>query len=183
MLLLSAHFPCMEIIGKYIGEHYRSINIVYQKHKNNFLESFITGKRNCYFSNCIQRKNVLGIVKSLKNKKSIWYAPDQDFKQKRNIFIPFFKQKCSSLTTTSWLITTTKSIVVPCYYIRKKDLKGYDIYILPSFKKFPSKNNYNDGKRYNEMIEKITKQNPSQYLWQHRRYKTRAIGIKNYYKF
>jgi KDO2-lipid IV(A) lauroyltransferase len=90
ILLLSAHFSCMEIIGRYIGEYYKYIHVVYQKNTNTFLENFITARRTHYLSHCIQRKNILKIVKVLKRGNSIWYAPDQDFKQKKNIFVPFF---------------------------------------------------------------------------------------------
>lgn len=181
-LMLGAHFTCMEIIGRYIGENNKNFYVVYQKHKNKIFEKTMTESRNKYVTQSLQRKNVISIVKALKRKSSVWYAPDQDFGAERSMFIPFFGKKCSTLIATSWLAEKSKAKVIPCYYFRKKNLKGYNIYVLPPLKNFPSKEKYKDAERYHKILEKTIYKNPDQYLWQHRRYKTRPKGETNIYK-
>lgn len=181
VLLLGAHFTCMEIIGRYMGEHYESLYLVYQKHKNDCFEKLMTGRRENYVSGCLQRKNVMSIVKTLKRNASVWYAPDQDFGQKRSIFVPFFGKECITLVATSWLAAKTSAKVLPCYYVRKPNFMGYDFYILPALDNFPSGNDYDDAVRYHDILEQAIKQHPEQYLWQHRRYKTRPKGEEGIY--
>ena len=124
-LVLGGHFTCMEIIGRYIGEHYHPFYLVYQKHKNELFEHIMSSSRNAYVTQGLQRKNVVSIVKTLKRKQSVWYAPDQDFGSERSIFVEFFGKKCATLVATSWLADKTGAKVLPCYYARKKDFSGY----------------------------------------------------------
>ncbi|WP_440616649.1 LpxL/LpxP family acyltransferase [Cysteiniphilum sp. 6C5] len=180
-LMLGAHFTCMEVIGRFIGEHYNPFYLVYQKHKNPLFEQVMTASRENYVTQCLQRKNVVSIVKSLKKGGSVWYAPDQDFGAERSIFVPFFGKECATLVATSWLAEKTSAQVVPCYYARKADLSGYDIYVLPALDNFPSGDDYQDALRYHHILEKAIIDFPDQYLWQHRRYKSRPQGEKAVY--
>ena len=175
-ILLGAHFTCMEIIGRYIGEKYNNFNLVYQKHKNDYFEKLMKNRRERYVHTCIQRKNVISIVKALQRNHSVWYAPDQDFGYKHSIFIPFFGKKCATLIVTSWLARKTLAKVLPCYYIRKPNFNGYDLHVLPALNNFPSGNDYDDAIRYHHFLEDAIRKYPEQYLWQHRRYKTPLSG-------
>lgn len=180
-LMLGSHFTCMEMIGRYIGEHYAPFYLVYQKHQNPVFESVMTSSREAYVTQCLQRKNVVSIVKALKKGGSVWYAPDQDFGAERSIFVPFFGKACATLVATSWLAQKTGAKVIPCYYTRKTDFSGYDIYVLPALDNFPSGDDYQDALRYHQILEKAIVDFPEQYLWQHRRYKTRPQGEMSIY--
>ncbi|WP_116964435.1 lysophospholipid acyltransferase family protein [Fastidiosibacter lacustris] len=180
-LMLGSHFTCMEIIGRYIGENYSPFYLVYQKHKNTLFEHTMTTAREKYVTQCLQRKNVVSIVKMLKRNASVWYAPDQDFGAERSIFVPFFSKTCSTLVATSWLAEKTSAKVIPCYYTRKVDFSGYDIYVLPVLENFPSGDDYQDALRYHQILEKAICEFPDQYLWQHRRYKSRPPGEEGVY--
>ena len=175
MILLGGHFSCMEIVGRLMATQLKNfeVSFIYQKHKSDFFEYIMSSSRSRYAKLCIQRKNVFSIIKNLLRGECIWYAPDQDFGNERSIFVPFFNIPCATLTATSWLAQTGKSVVMPCYYVRKKDLSGYEIHILPHWDNFPSGNDYEDAKRYNVFLEKVINAYPDQYLWQHRRFKTR----------
>lgn len=181
VLLLGAHFTCMEIVGRYISEKYAPLNIVYQKHKNPLFERVMVESREKYAARCIERKNVLSIVRNLKAQAPVWYAPDQDFGNERTIFVDFFTEKCTTLVATSWLAEKTNAIVVPCHFARKDDLSGYDFFALPPLDDFPSGDVYKDARRYNTIVENAVRQYPDQYLWQHRRYKTRPEGEEYLY--
>ena len=180
-LMLGAHFTCVEMVGRYIGERYSPFYLVYQKHQNPLFESVMKKSREQYISQGLQRKNVISIVKALKRGASVWYAPDQDFGAERSIFVPFFGKPCATLVATSWLAEKTGAQVIPCYYIRKADFSGYDIYVLPAFDNFPSGDDYQDALRYHHILEKAICDFPDQYLWQHRRYKSRPQGEEGVY--
>ncbi len=181
VLLLGAHFTCMEIVGRYISENYAPLNIVYQKHKNSLFEKTMVESREKYAVQCIERKNVLSIVRNLKRHANVWYAPDQDFGKERTIFVDFFSKKCATLVATSWLAEKTGAIIIPCYFARKEDLSGYDFFALAPLDNFPSGDVYEDARRYNAIVEDAIRQYPEQYLWQHRRYKTRSAGEEYLY--
>lgn len=181
VLLLGAHFTCMELVGRYISEKCARINIVYQKHSNPLFEKVMVDSREKYAARCIERKNVLSIVRNLKGRDPVWYAPDQDFGKERIVFVDFFSKKCATLVATSWLVEKAQAIVVPCHFARKEDLSGYDLFFLSPLDNFPSGDVYADARRYNMIVENAVRKYPEQYLWQHRRYKTRPEGEEYLY--
>ena len=180
-LLLGCHFTSLEMAGRYIAENYQPFYLVYQKNRNVFFEHVITKQRQNYVAECFQRKNLFPIIRALKNKQTLWYAPDQDFGQEHTIFVPFFGVECATLTATTWLVQKSNAKVFPVYYVRREDLSGYDLIADAPWDNFPSGDVYQDALRYNQWLETIIRRHPDQYLWQHRRYKTRPQGQASIY--
>ncbi|QIV93882.1 LPS biosynthesis protein [Allofrancisella frigidaquae] len=178
VIVLGFHFHCLEIIGRYIGQTYKPFTVMYQTHKNPLMEYVITSARKKYVHECFQRKNIVSVIKSLKRKVSLWYAPDQDFRE-HIVFAPFFGKLCATLTITPWLAEKTGAIVIPAYYIRKNDLSGYTIFAGEPLN-FTG-DAYKDAKMTNKFLEEAIRKHPEQYLWQHRRYKTRPNGEEKIY--
>ncbi|GMN89891.1 LpxL/LpxP family acyltransferase [Francisella sciaenopsi] len=178
LLALGFHFHCLEIAGRYCGSNLKKISIMYQKHKNPLMEHIITSSRKKHIDVCFQRKNIVSAIKSLKKGYTLWYAPDQDFKE-HSVFAPFFNKKCSTLTVTPWLAKKTGATVIPLFYVRKNDLSGYKL-ISGEPVEFTG-DEYNDAALTNKTLEKFILRYPEQYLWQHRRYKTRPPGEEKIY--
>lgn len=60
---------------------------------------------------------------------------------------------------------------------------GYEVVILPALEDFPSGDIAADTQRINVLLEHHIRQAPEQYLWVHRRFKTRPAGSPNLYNF
>ena len=180
ILLVGGHFASLEIIGRYMAERFSNVNFVYQKHKNPFFEHIMVRSREKYANRCIQRKNVVGIVRSLRKGAIICYAPDQDFGQERTVFVPFFNIPCSTLTVIPWIVEKSNAKAIPSYYGRKDDLSGYEISILPAWDNIHEMDQ-GGARKYNEFLEKGIHKYFHQYLWQHRRFKTRPKGSASIY--
>ncbi|AIT09649.1 LPS biosynthesis protein [Candidatus Francisella endociliophora] len=178
VIVLGFHFHCLEIVGRYIGQTYSPFTVMYQKHGNPLMEHIITTSRKKYVNECFQRKNIISVIKSLKRKVSLWYAPDQDFKE-HIVFAPFFGKLCATLTVTPLLAEKTNAIVIPAYYVRKPDLSGY-LLVSGEELKFTG-DAYKDAEMTNKFLEEAIRKYPEQYLWQHRRYKTRPPGEEQIY--
>ena len=181
VLLLGCHCTALEMVGRYIATYYKPFYLVYQKHKHPLMEYLIRRGRERQVHECLERRKIMPIVKALKNKHTLWYAPDQDFGYQHTVFVPFFHRQCATLTATSWLVQRTGANVIPVYYVRRDDFSGYDAYASPSWSDFPSGDAHADARRYNEWLESVIRQYPEQYLWQHRRFKTRPPGEPKIY--
>jgi len=181
VIVLGFHFHCLEIAGRYTGETYKPFSLIYQKHKNPFFEHIIQKSRNKYVDKCFQRKNILPVIRSLRKKTSLWYAPDQDFGYEHTVFVPFFGKMCSTLAVTSWLVQKTGAKVVPALYARNRDLSGYKIIASKPLENFPTGDHYKDAHITNKILEDMIRDYPEQYLWQHRRFKTRPEGEEKIY--
>ena len=76
----------------------------------------------------------------------------------------------------------TGAIIVPFYQVRLQNGKGFKLIICPELADFPSNNIETDSARVNKVIEEMVYQCPQQYLWAHKRFKTRPDGSKGFYK-
>lgn len=178
-IFLGCHFTCLEIVGRYIGENYQPFSLIYQRHKNPVFEYIMTRSRQSYMSQCIKRKSMRQVVKLLKQKQSLWYAPDQDFGLQHSAFVSFLGHPCATLTVTPWLVKKTQAQVIPVYYGREGN--GYHIKFGQAWQDYPSDDVIQDARRYNAFIEQAIQDYPAQYLWQHRRFKTRPEGQEKWY--
>lgn len=181
VLLLSAHVTSLEIGGRLMTLH-RPMHAVYKYHRNPLFEAIMRRGRKGYLSSVIERSDIRGMIKRLKAGETCWYALDQDFGRKNAVFAPFFNIPAATLLATSRIARMTGSPVVPFFPLRLADGSGYKLTILPALDNFPSGNDMVDTTRLNQLIEERVKQTPEQYLWQHRRFKTRPPGEAGVYK-
>jgi KDO2-lipid IV(A) lauroyltransferase len=184
LILLGFHFHSMEIMGRYFGANFPPITVMYQKNTNELIEDLIKKYREKNLERCLDSKNFIAVIRSLKKRYTMWYAPDQDFGLEssgveNSVFAPFFGKSCSTLTVTPWLAEKTKSVVLPIYYVRKKCLKKYKIVVGEPLE-FTG-DAYHDAKITNEFLENAARKYPEQYLWQHRRFRTRPNGEPQIY--
>ena len=64
--------------------------------------------------------------------------------------------------------------VIPYSFIRAKH--GYEMSFDKPLKNYPSGDAIKDASKTNQILEKQILKNPEQYLWVHRRFKTRPDG-------
>ena len=114
-------------------------------------------------------------VKYLKRGGTLWYAPDQDMRGKDTVFAPFFGVAASTLTATHHLARLSGAAVIPFFHKREPH-GGYAIRLEAPLEDFPSANVTADTARVNERIERMVREAPEQYLWVHKRFKTRPPG-------
>lgn len=179
VILLSAHFSTLEISGAMIAL-FQPFQVIYKKARNPLFEGILRSSRERKFLNAIDTYDVRRIVKTLKEGLVTWYAMDQDFGADRSVFVPFMGVNTCTLTTPSRYSRMTNSAVVPYFPIRDKS-GIYQIKILPALENFPSASLEEDATRINALIEEYVRQAPEQYLWVHRRFKTRPEGEASLY--
>lgn len=132
-------------------------------------------------SHLFDRADVRGIVKALRQKKSIWIAADQDLGIKRSSFSPFFGIQTATPLAPAKLAASGKAKVLPVVFTRP-DAGTYRIEILPVLEDYPSGDSQTDADRFNQIAEKAVLAEPESYLWAHRRFKTRPQGEPPFYQ-
>ena len=172
VILLSAHFTTLEIGGRLLSL-YSPFHPLYRQHKNPVFEYVMHKARSKHTQKAIERGDMRGMIRSLRQKMAIWYAPDQNYGSEQSIFVTFFGVTASTITATSRLASLNNSPVVPFFQERLPDNKGYVLRIYPALDDFPTDDISADTQRINHVIEDEILKMPEQYLWSHRRFKTR----------
>ena len=175
VLLVSPHLYTLEIGGRIIGDAL-SVGIVYQVSSNLFFHHLIEKKRAAFFTQQIRRGNLKSFFKAIKNNLPIIYLPDQDFGPRNSIFASFFGVSTATATATARIAELTQAQVMFIYCLPRKDKRGYEVVIKEPLANFPSDDALQDANHINHCIEEIVKLQPENYMWVHRRFKTRPPG-------
>ncbi|MCG6968237.1 MAG: LpxL/LpxP family Kdo(2)-lipid IV(A) lauroyl/palmitoleoyl acyltransferase [Gammaproteobacteria bacterium] len=181
VILLTAHFTCLEIGARMLLMEQQYAGM-YKRHRNELLEAVISRSRSRHCKIAIQQDDIRGFLRLLKNKVPVWYAPDQDLGLNRSVFAPFMGIPTATITAASRFAKMTDAVVVPYFPTRRDDGNGYDIEILPPLKNFPTGDDVTDATTINRLIEEHARKTPAQYLWLHRRFKTRPPGEPSVYE-
>jgi KDO2-lipid IV(A) lauroyltransferase len=180
VILLSAHFTTLEIGGRLLAMHI-PFHVLYREHKNPVIEHVMGKARTRLYEKAIPRGDMNGLLKSLKANRAVWYAPDQDHGIANSVFVPFFGNPAATLTSTSRIAAISGARVVPFFQRRLSGRRGYVLELLPALDNFPGKDIASDTARLMRLIESRVRQAPAQYLWAHRRFKTRLAGEPSVY--
>jgi KDO2-lipid IV(A) lauroyltransferase len=180
VLLLSGHFCSLDFAGRILARHH-PVCFTYQKLRNRLIDRAIKKRRAETSEILINRYDTRGFIKALKNGHVVWYAPDQDQSRKNSVFAPFFNIPANTLTATTKLVKLTGAVVLPFHVRRLPDSRGYALTIAPPLENFPGTSEVEDATRFNAIIESQIREHPEQYLWMHRRFKTRPVKGEKIY--
>ena len=172
VLLVSGHFTALDVGGRAICEQF-PIAGVYRPHKNPVQEYVVKKSRLQYANGMFTRDELKGMVKYLKGGGVLWYAPDQDYRRGQSVFVDFFGTQASTITATHQLARISGCQVMFYAVKRVSQYPYYRLSVSAPLTDFPSKNVQADTQRVNDQIEQMVKQAPEQYLWLHKRFKTR----------
>ena len=121
------------------------------------------------------------IIRAMKSGLPFYYLPDMDFGARDSVFVPFFGVKAATITGVSRLAKLTGAAVVPVIATQRPNGNGYDVRFYPAWDKFPSGDDEADARRVNVFIEERVLENTAQYLWTHKRFKTRPPNEPSVY--
>jgi KDO2-lipid IV(A) palmitoleoyltransferase len=176
VMIIGLHFMSLELSGRIIGMCQPIVG-VYRPHNNDLIEWVQNKGRMRSNKNMIDRRNLRGVVRSLENKEFIWFAPDHDYGPRGSIFAPFFAVEHAATTNGTFVISKlTKPTMLAISLIRQSGNKRYQLIISPELKDYPYNDKMSAAIYMNKVIEEQILLAPEQYLWLHRRFKTRPPG-------
>jgi len=170
VILLSAHFTTLELSGRVLKMNAPPYDAVYRKNRSPFLTEILITGRERSIDNIIEKRDIKGMVRSLRSGRSVWYAPDQSYNRKGAEVISFFGVPSMHTTATSTLARLGKASVIPFFPQRMPDGR-YLLRLLPPLTDFPSGDVVKDTQQYVRVLEEHIRRCPEQYLWIHRKFK------------
>jgi KDO2-lipid IV(A) lauroyltransferase len=173
VLLLAPHMLHLEAAGRVFGLTHPSVGF-YRPHNNALMEFFMYRGRSRSNKYMIGKRDVKALIKALNEGEVCFYLPDQDYGRNRAIFAPLFAVKDTACTSGTLLFAKAANCaVVPIYTSKLPNQQGYQIEALPALQDFPGSDDYEAICRVNQWVEQAILKHPEQYMWVHRRFKTR----------
>jgi Kdo2-lipid IVA lauroyltransferase/acyltransferase len=126
------------------------------------------------------RDEIRPALRCLKQGGILWFAPDQETMRGESVFVNFFNQAASSLTSTHQMARLSGATVLPFFHQRNTN-GSYYLEILPALQNFPSSDATADTARIMATMEQLIRRAPEQYLWIHQRFKKTPDGQSTHY--
>lgn len=176
VLLIGSHFTTLDLAGRLMSMA-TEVDSSYQKQTNPVFDYCILQYRLKRFPNMVEKTEMRRLVKLVKSGRTMWYATDQDFGRKHSVFVPFFSIPTATINTLSSILKLTKA--KPLYFSHYRIHSGKQTrYLLRVTDPFAGKlgdDDIENAALINRVIEQAIRVAPEQYMWVHRRFKTRPL--------
>ena len=182
IIFLSSHFTSLEVSGSIIADRLDSC-FVFRPHQNPLLNHISIQRREARFGKTIAKDSIKDMVRMLKQGIAVWYAPDQNFRGKNHLMIPFFGIDAPTNPATPRLAKLSNAVVIPIFCTRSEsENPGYTLHIMQALENFPGDDINDDTIRTNQIVEQQILAFPEQYLWAHKRFKGCKINGADVYQ-
>ena len=180
VLLFTGHFTHTELAVRLLSEALgRPVRGVVRRHNNACVESAFERARASAFGATIAKKDLRGLLRALQAGEPVVYSADQNFTY-QNVFVPFFGVAASTLTGTPELVRRGQARMLPLQFHRD-DAGRYHLRIGDPWPGWLDADPAQAAATYMRELETIVRAHPEQYLWVHRRFKTRPPGAPPVY--
>lgn len=154
---------------------------MYSNQKNPVLNDLILKGRSKFGDQLLlsRQQGVRPLLAAMKKGRPLYYLPDMDFGERDSVFVDFFGSKAATVTAVARLAKLLKAQVVPVTTVYSNG--RYTIQIHDKLPDFPLDDDTESTQVMNHHIESWVKDNIPQYLWLHKRFKTRPAGESRIY--
>ena len=187
VIVLAPHFVGLDAGGIRFSMLMHAISM-YSHQKNKVLDATILAARSRFNKPILlsRQDGMRPAVRAMRRGLSFYYLPDMDFGARDAAFVPFFGVNAATITAPARLARITKAKVVPC--VTRMTPDGYEARFYPAWDDFPDRDDdapatlSRAARRMNAFIEERVREMPEQYLWTHKRFKTRPVGEAKFYR-
>ena len=187
VIVLAPHFVGLDAGGIRFSMLMHAISM-YSHQKNRVLDDAILEARSRFNRPLLlsRQDGMRAAVRAMRRGLSFYYLPDMDFGARDAAFVPFFGVSAATITAPARLARITHARVVPCVTRMTRD--GYEARFYPPWTDFPDRDDDSEptlaraARRMNAFIEERVLEMPEQYLWTHKRFKTRPPGEAKFYR-
>lgn len=181
VLLLTAHFTSTELAARLVSESLgKPVRVVVRRNNSACLEAWLERARARVFGPTLAKKDVRGLLRTLQSGEAVVYSADQNFSY-QNAFVPFFGVPAATLTSTPDLLRRAGAAMLVFFFHRQED-GSYCLRITPAWPEWTGDDPVSAATAYMTALEHEVRRHPEQYLWFHRRFKTRPPGQPELYR-
>ena len=181
-VMFTPHFVGMDAAwaGMVLRQPRQSVTI-YTNQSNKLVDRWILKGRSRFgFMRLLGRvSGVKPVIAAVRAGEPLYLLPDMDFGLAGSIFVPFFGVSTATVPSLPRFARLGRAKVVPAVVTMTPS--GYELRIHPAWPNFPTDDLAADTALMNRHLEDYIRQNPAQYFWVHKRFKTRPDGAPDVY--
>ncbi len=177
LILLAPHFVGLDAGGLRVNTLVRGVSIYARQSNAAWDAQLLAGRQRFNDPVLIPRRGASELKEVLRAMKAglpFYYLPDMDNGLTNSIFVPFFGVPAATIPMVSRLARLNGARVVMAVTEMTDD--GYVLHFEAPWGDFPGGSVEEDTGRMNREIERWVLRLPDQYLWTHKRFKTRPPG-------
>ncbi len=186
VLFLTAHFGGWELSAFTHSLHGHWMHVVMRPMDNEYLNGLIQHYRTMHGNKTVDKDDfVRGLLSAMKAGEVVGILMDTNMTQPQGIFVDFFGIPACTASGMARIALRTDAAVVPTFTIWDEALGKYRLRFDPAVELIRSGDLEADiranTQMFTEIIEEYVRRYPEQWLWVHRRWKTRPEGERGLY--
>jgi KDO2-lipid IV(A) lauroyltransferase len=184
VMWLVPHFVGLEVAGAAVQLFQRTPGIdIYQPQRSKVFDAALKRGRLRFGGGEAHPRGVSIrlLMKRIKEGRAFFNMPDQDFGPKDADFVPFFGIPACTLLAPSRMARLMGMAVQPVVVTLLPGGQGWRVRFHDAWSAWPTDDAVADAAAMNAFIEQAICEEPAQYLWVHKRFKTRPPGEPDLY--
>lgn len=185
-IFFTAHFGAWELTSYAVGLLEEPFSFLVRKIDNDMIERMVDRRRTSGGNQTLDKLSAARtMVKILRSGGSVGLLPDLNTLDDEAIFVDFFGVPAATNYLMAKIALRTQSPIVPVFAPWDEDRKKFLLQIQPPIQVELTGNEEQDVKRvtqkFTNVIEEQIRRYPEQWLWVHKRWKTRPPGHPSIY--
>src|SRR5204863_2585324 len=181
VIFMTAHFGAWELSSFAHALYGYPLKFIVRPIDNPRVEELISDYRTLSGNVPIQRRSAArDIMKALRRNEAVGILFDQNTTRSEGVFAEFFGIPAATTPSIALFALRTGAAVVPGFLIWDETLRKHRLRLDPPAKLIETGDLDHDvienTKLFNRILENYVRQYPDQWLWIHRRWKTRPEG-------
>jgi KDO2-lipid IV(A) lauroyltransferase len=181
VLFLTGHFGGWELSAFAHSLHGHWLHVVMRPMDNQYLDRLLQQYRTMYGNKTVDKDDfVRGLLAAMKAGETVGILMDTNMTPPQGIFVDFFGIPACTASGLARIALRTDAAVVPGFTIWDSALRKYRLRFDPALELVRTGNLEADitanTQMFTKVIEDYVRKYPDQWLWVHRRWKTRPEG-------
>lgn len=186
VLILSGHFGNWELLVFAHGRRGHPVSMVHRAIANPLIDRWFNALRARAGTKLVKKSRAAGSVLQALHDKQLLVLPfDQNSTRGLGVFVPFFGLPASTNSGIARIALRADAPVVPVFIVRDGHRARHTVHVLPimdvertgDFQEDVRRNT----ERFSQVFEDMVRRYPEQWLWVHKRWKTRPQGEPKIY--
>lgn len=184
VMWLLPHFVAIDFVAPaLLMNQSRPVVDIYQKQSNPVFDAALKAARERFGrTTLVDRKaGIRPVIRAIQAGAGFVNAPDMDFGLKQSVFAPFFGVPAATLTAPGHMVRSLRMRVQPIVMEMLPRGRGYVARFGAPVPGLDDPDPVASATAMNRWLEAEVRRLPAQYLWVHRRFKTRPAGAERVY--